>query len=81
MTSPAYSIDQDREVDAALVMMATAKVRRLLVCDERGHLTGVFSLADAEIVCPDNPRVLDLRRALSHRVRHHHQAGATVTLR
>jgi len=81
MTSPAYTIDQDREVDAALVMMATARVRRLIVCDERGHLAGVFSLADAEICCHDNPRLLDLRRALAHRVKHAQTGSHTIILR
>jgi CBS domain-containing protein len=46
MTSPAYSVHEDASMEAALQLMATARVTGLPVVDGRGHVVGIISEAD-----------------------------------
>lgn len=46
MTSPAYSLDEDASLEAALQMMAATKVTSLPVVDDAGRVVGILSEAD-----------------------------------
>jgi CBS domain-containing protein len=46
MTSPAHRVHEDASLDAALQMMATARVTSLPVVDHDGHVVGIISEAD-----------------------------------
>lgn len=46
MTSPAYSVEQDAALGAALKLMATARVTGLPVVDGEGRVVGIISEAD-----------------------------------
>ena len=46
MTSPAYSVHKDTNLEAALKLMATARVTSLPVVDASGRVVGVISEAD-----------------------------------
>jgi CBS domain-containing protein len=46
MTSPAYSVQEDTTLEAALKLMATSRVTSLPVIDGAGRVVGVLSEAD-----------------------------------
>jgi CBS domain-containing protein len=46
MTSPAHSVHEDATIDAALQLMATARVTSLPVVDHAEHVVGIISEAD-----------------------------------
>ena len=46
MTSPAYSVHEDATLEAALQLMATARVTGLPVVDGAGRVVGIISEAD-----------------------------------
>lgn len=46
MTSPAYRVHEDATIEAALQVMATARVTSLPVVDPDGHVVGIISEAD-----------------------------------
>lgn len=52
MSAPARSVAGDVSVDRIGEIMSEAKVSRLLVVDEGGHLTGVVSVADLFVHAP-----------------------------
>src|SRR5665811_307251 len=55
MTSPAFRVHEGASIDAALQVMATAKVSSLPVVASGGHLVGIISEADLlkELLEPD----------------------------
>lgn len=46
MTSPAYSVHEDASLEAALKLMATARVTSLPVVDDNARVVGIISEAD-----------------------------------
>jgi predicted transcriptional regulator len=46
MTHKVFSAKDDDDVHGALATMKGARVRRLPVCDESGHLKGILSIED-----------------------------------
>ncbi|MCW5936296.1 MAG: CBS domain-containing protein [Fimbriimonadaceae bacterium] len=74
MTSPARTICDDCEVDEALAMMGEAQIGRLVVCDEKGTLSGVISLGDALDHCSAD-KGAEVGRTLAHRNRNGNGAG------
>ena len=55
MSSPAYKVHERASIEAALKVMATAKVSSLPVVDPAGHVVGIISEADLlkELLEPD----------------------------
>ena len=58
MSTAAYTVAPDAEIEQALEVMGDHRVRRLPVVDENGSLQGVLSLNDL-VLFTDEPRVGD----------------------
>lgn len=72
MSSPAFGLCGDAEIDDAIVMMRERNVHRLVVTDARGILRGVVSLAGLAGKLPDE----SIARALE---RHAENSGPGIS--
>jgi CBS domain-containing protein len=68
MTQPLRTIDEDMPIEHAILRMAEAKTRRLVVTGERKQLVGILSLDDVLNLLVDE--MGPIRRLLEHQAPH-----------
>lgn len=67
MTSTLHTLQPEQDLQTAIDLMKEAKIGRVLVCNAEGHLQGVLSLKDAEVLCNGGQHTAEVSKVLADR--------------
>lgn len=64
MTQPAVTVSQEATLEECLRLMENDRIRRLIVVDEHGHVSGIISQSDVSRVA-SNVEIAEIERVVS----------------